>query len=62
MFDLVSYVGSCDVIVESFRVVLDDDLSLAFAFVFTLYKFLVKAVVGKGLDECAKFLLLVVSG
>ena len=62
VFDLVPDVGGSDVVVESLRVVLYDDLALALALVLPLYEFLLDVIVAEGLHEGTEFLLLVVAG
>jgi hypothetical protein len=51
MLNLVPNIGSSDVIVESLRVILDDDLTLALAFVLPLYEFLLNVIISKRLHK-----------
>ena len=50
------------VVVESFRVIFDDDLALAFTLILSLDKLFLKSVVGKWFNERTEFLFLIVSG
>lgn len=50
-----------DVVVEAFRVVLDDYLALALAFILPFDKLLLNVIVPKRLHKGTEFLLLVVS-
>lgn len=62
MFDLVSDVGSSDVVVKAFRIILNHNLTLALAFVLPLDKLLFQIIVGEWLYKRTELFLLVVSG
>ena len=54
-------IGSSNVVVETFRIVFDDNLALTFALVFSLYELLVQTVVIERLHERTEFLLLIIT-
>lgn len=62
MFDLVSNIGRCDIVVESFRVIANDDLAFAFTFILPLDELLLDVIVAEGLNKGTELLLLVVAG
>ena len=62
VLDLVTYIGSSDVIVEALGIVLYDYLTLALALVLPLYELFLDVIVSEGLDKGTEFLLLVVTG
>ena len=62
VLDLVTYIGSSDVIVEALGIVLYDYLTLTLALVLPLYELFLDVIVSEGLDKGTEFLLLVVTG
>lgn len=62
MFDFMPDIRCSYVVVESFRVIFDDDLALAFTLILSLDKLFLKSVVGKWFNERTEFLFLIVSG
>ena len=61
MLDFVPDVRSCQIIIKAFRIIVDDDFLLYFAFVLSLYKLLVQLINCEGLNKRVEFLLLVIS-
>ena len=55
-------VRGCDVVIEAFGVVVNDDLVLALAFVLSFYELLIDVVVTEGLNKRTELFLLIISG
>lgn len=62
MFDLMSYVWCCDIVVEALGIVLYHDLALTLALVFSFYELFLDVVVAEGFDEGTELFLLVIAG
>ena len=62
MFDFVPDIRRSYVVVETFRIIFDDDLTFAFTLILSLNKFFLQSVVGKWFNERTEFLFLIVPG